>query len=194
MTFYALAGARKQLFTIDTRSGAVIRVLSDPYEDRSPNWSNDGRSLFFNSNRSGTGGCWKVGIADKVLTKVGHSLCWDNFESKNGRSLYFTATEPGLWRLDLTTGMETIVPTLATVRVERYITQTKDSFYFVDYEDPDNRIQRFDPSSGTKTIVGRLKGQPVQWEAGLSIALDEKSAIFTLEEEASSEIDALRQE
>lgn len=43
----------RDIFTVDPRSGAVVRVTTDPAEDSDPSWSPDGTRIAFTSTRDG---------------------------------------------------------------------------------------------------------------------------------------------
>ena len=193
IAFYALVGEHKQIFVVDVKTGSIARLITDNSEDRSPNWSSDGRSIYFNSNRDGVPGCWKDDLATKTVSKIATHLCWDNFESPDGKTLYFVTVQPGIWQVDLRSGAEKVVPHTENVRIERYIAAVKRGIYFVDYEDRTNKIYFLDTSSGQLRVVGSLDGQLAHWEHGMSISPDETHAIYTREDESLSEIDAIRQ-
>ncbi|MFN7988548.1 MAG: protein kinase [Thermoanaerobaculia bacterium] len=61
------ATSARDLYTVaadgsQSEPAAAVRLLSDPHVDWSPNWSGDGRSLFFASSRGGTMNLWRIDL------------------------------------------------------------------------------------------------------------------------------------
>ena len=193
ITFYALVGQHKQIFLVDVKTGESQQLITSKFEDRSPNWSANGKSLYFNSDRDGIPGCWGFDLANKALSKIAQRVCWDNFESPDGKILYFVTTEPGIWQVDLATMKETVVPSLQSARPKRYIAMTPHGIYFIDSEGSGNNLSFFDGSTRVTKVVAHIEGKLAPWEAGLSISPDGQRALFTLEDKSASEIDLLRQ-
>ena len=50
------------IYTLDLASQALTRITNDPAIDTEPQWSNDGRSLYFTSDRAGGPQIYRVGI------------------------------------------------------------------------------------------------------------------------------------
>ena len=50
------------IYVMDLASTALTRITDDPGIDTEPQWSNDGRSLYFTSDRAGGPQIYKVGI------------------------------------------------------------------------------------------------------------------------------------
>ena len=54
VVFYRGLDSNVDIWTMDTRRGALRRLTSDPGDDVMPVWSSDGARIIFSSNRSGT--------------------------------------------------------------------------------------------------------------------------------------------
>jgi eukaryotic-like serine/threonine-protein kinase len=69
VAFWGLVGDTpvRDLFTVaadgsQSEPAAAVRLLSDRHVDWSPNWSGDGRALFFASSRGGTMNLWRIAV------------------------------------------------------------------------------------------------------------------------------------
>jgi serine/threonine protein kinase len=57
---FVSAGKQEDLFVIRTDGTGQRQLTDDPYKDRYPYWSSDGRRIAFSSNRSGTFQIWTI--------------------------------------------------------------------------------------------------------------------------------------
>ena len=60
------------IWTIDAEGGSLRRLTSDPADDNQPTWSNDGRFVYFSSNRSGTEAIWRAAATGGSEVQVTH--------------------------------------------------------------------------------------------------------------------------
>jgi WD40-like Beta Propeller Repeat len=76
-----------------------------------PSWSQDGRSIYFGSNRSGDWQIWKQpaqGGSAVQVTKTKDAR--EAFESLDGKSVYYAKSNvPGIWKVPVSGGEETRV-------------------------------------------------------------------------------------
>jgi Tol biopolymer transport system component len=63
--------AQRDLWTISPNGGVPVQVTNDSYTDWNPVWSNDGRWLFFCSNRDGSMNIWQVRMNEALGTPQG---------------------------------------------------------------------------------------------------------------------------
>jgi serine/threonine protein kinase len=56
------SGGQRDIWTISADGGEPIAVTSDSFIDWNPVWSNDGKFLYFVSNRSGSMNLWRIAI------------------------------------------------------------------------------------------------------------------------------------
>ena len=68
------AGGQRDLFTIPAAGGPPVPVTQDPPLDWSPVWSNDGRFLYFSSERGGTMNLWRVAIDEMTGKTTGEPV------------------------------------------------------------------------------------------------------------------------
>jgi dipeptidyl aminopeptidase/acylaminoacyl peptidase len=60
MAFTAEQGGTRQLYVLSIRGGPAKKLTSDPVAVWDPQWSSDGKCIYFRSNRNGSDEVWKV--------------------------------------------------------------------------------------------------------------------------------------
>jgi len=95
-------GGQRDIFTIAAGGGDPVDVTSDEALDWSPQWSPDGRYLYFASNRGGTNNIWRVAIdetsgavrgAPEAITTGGSDLQGYLSIAADGRTIAFAAAQ-----------------------------------------------------------------------------------------------------
>jgi Tol biopolymer transport system component/DNA-binding winged helix-turn-helix (wHTH) protein len=147
-----------------------------------PNWSRDGKWLYFYSGHDGGGyQLWKIpmsgGSPVRVTTKGGVY----GIESRDGRFLYYAQYgECGIWKKPLDSGEEARLP----INVCEWYNWdlTRDGIYFLNLDVPPNgRVEFYDFAHGESTPILALD-KPVSLFGGLAVSPDGKSLIFGLNE------------
>jgi Tol biopolymer transport system component/DNA-binding winged helix-turn-helix (wHTH) protein len=105
-------GMPDEIMVAPADGGEGQRIVSEPGKiDNGPQWSFDGKSVIFSSNRSGHSSLWRVDI-DKPDTPmpVGDigAPAWSPAVSRRGYRLAYTRTTRSLsiWRMDLNRGSD----------------------------------------------------------------------------------------
>jgi Tol biopolymer transport system component len=96
------------IYVISTAGGRPRRLTSGPSSNVRPSWSQNGRSVYFGSNRSGDWQIWKQpaqgGTAVQVTKAKGAR---EAFESLDGRFVYYAKLDvPGIWKVLVAGGEE----------------------------------------------------------------------------------------
>jgi Tol biopolymer transport system component len=101
--------ANQEIFIISADGGKPRRLTSDPALDMVPNWSRDGRWIYFCSNRSGDWQVWKVPVEGGQAVQVTRQGGFEGFESVDGKFIYYSKLTPlpELWRVPVEGGEET---------------------------------------------------------------------------------------
>ena len=163
VAFIAVVGDVADLYVMPRNGGPPRRLTRDSAEDGSPDWSPDGRSLYFTSRRNGGPAVWRIdpfadGARPARVTeagiahfRIGGSGAW-LYHVRSGR--------PGLWRQALTadgsgvTGpLQRVVDGLSTVDWTNWGLAGNALFYV---ERPEGvrrgaRLKRMDLGSGAVT-------------------------------------------
>ena len=183
LAFESHPKAYTEIYIAEIDGGRPRMLTTFPGVDNGgPNWSRDGRWIYFNSNREhGVFQLWKVqldGGPPIQVTKKGGVF---GIESADRRFLYFAKFEtPGIWRMPLNGGEETRILDQPGGDVEWCNwALVKDGIYFLDWGSKSvgrkASIQFFDFTSQQKIPILTLDRDPSD---GLAISPDEKSILF----------------
>jgi Tol biopolymer transport system component/predicted Ser/Thr protein kinase len=170
--------------------GGTPRLLAD--DAYIPNWSRDGRWLYFASGRSGRVEAWKMPAAGGPATQVTRNGGAPAFESADGKYLYYDRDinrdinamgTVSLYRMPVEGGQEVeVVPRLqhrASVGV------TAKGVYFM----PDSRTIRFlDPGSGRVSTLATLEKEKEVTYGGLCVSPDDRFVVWAQDDRDTSEV------
>jgi Tol biopolymer transport system component/imidazolonepropionase-like amidohydrolase len=97
------------LWHSNLKTGATTKLTDDAAFDLAPNWSPDGKTIAFVSNRDGKGEIWTVTLADKTFKKLTESSLSPDSPvwSPDGKKIAYLRAAPNAVSvavLDLTTG------------------------------------------------------------------------------------------
>ncbi len=158
--------------------GKTRRLTINPADDESPSWSQDGKWIYFHSNRNGERRIWKMPAAGGEAIAVTNEGGSSPLESPDGRDVYFLRGEgdsQSLWKTPVDGGGKTI-QVLDSVYRGNYAV-VKDGIYFI----AQSREARFavhflDFSSGKTSQLATIP-KTVQW--GFSVSPDERRILYT---------------
>ncbi len=99
-----------EIYIVAADGGKPQRLTDSPAEDAVPNFSRDGKSIYFESDRTGRREIWNIpsigGLAVQVTKNGGYAVA----ESADGARLYYTKQNEGaLWQMPTTGGPESQV-------------------------------------------------------------------------------------
>jgi eukaryotic-like serine/threonine-protein kinase len=97
------------LYTANVEGGSPRRVTSDTSDEGLPTWSRDGPWIYFCSNRTGNEQLWKVRAEGGEAVQVTRHGGFTSFESADGKFLYYSKGPPGVWRVPVDGGEETLI-------------------------------------------------------------------------------------
>jgi Tol biopolymer transport system component/DNA-binding winged helix-turn-helix (wHTH) protein len=108
IAFDALEGAHPDIFVVPADGGTPRRITAIPGENAVPSWSQDGKFVYFASNRNGKFQIWKV-LGETGETPLHPAIQvtqgggFRAFESVDGKYLYYAKGrgKRGLWRRSL---------------------------------------------------------------------------------------------
>ena len=161
----------------------LSQVTSASSDDWVPRWSQDGRWIYFTSNRSGSWQIWKVaaggGEALQMTQQGGRAAS----ESPDGRYLYIARSDTaGIWRMPAEGGTATLV--LGQTRASDWGSWTvvDDGLYFIDRRAPHTGISFFHFDTATVTLEAPLPSASV-WNItwgmpSLTVSPDRKQVVF----------------
>ena len=89
--------AKADIWLIELSTGIFSRFTFDPHNDANPNWSPDGRSLTFRSNRNGPPGLFQKSVGSSELGLLFESEAgnYPKAWSREGHILFLSVTDKG---------------------------------------------------------------------------------------------------
>jgi Tol biopolymer transport system component len=164
------------IWTIDADGGSLRRLTSSPAAHNSPTWSQDGRFLYFSSDRAGTETIWRIPVAggpEEQVTHTGGGRCE---EAADGQTLYFqraTAGNSPLLAVSLAGGEERTV--IDCVPRFGYALGLAGIYHVGCGGDPSAKpLLLRDTATGRDRLLGTLE-RP---EEGLTVSADGKTILY----------------
>jgi Tol biopolymer transport system component/DNA-binding winged helix-turn-helix (wHTH) protein len=185
IAFDARPEGHADVFWIDaSRANSTARRVTEGESANSlaPVFSSDGREILFGSDRSGTWQIWKTSAEEKGPTEcVTRNGGYDARMSRDGRRLYFTKYDrSGLFRLDIASGEEALVPGTEKLADPSLWDVDLDvegnDVVFVALESMSLHLRRVNLASGESADLRPLDAQP---GGGLSIDRAHRRVLFT---------------
>ncbi len=165
---------------IRSDGGRPIRVAANIASNTTPNWSRDGKWIYFGSTRTGRSETWKVrpdGTSENQITTDGG---YSGVESPDGKYLY-CKTEPNvatpLWKKPMGGGAPSKV--IDSV-LGRLVTVTEKGIYF---RAPNLDFQFLDFANGKVRLVASLGNM-----VGAELSPDGRWALTTRPEVSSTNL------
>jgi Tol biopolymer transport system component/DNA-binding winged helix-turn-helix (wHTH) protein len=183
---------RGAVFVVDVPGTGVPRPLAQNNSDNLvPNWSRDGKWLYFASARTGMWQVWKAPVQGGPPVQVTTHGGFAAYPSMDGKTLYYSKgnmPSPEVWRVPVQGGIETRV---SSVRPEDWASwaPTDEGIYFVgkDHSDQAN-VMFFDFASSQVKKISKLDQLPF-W---LSSSPDGNSLFYEHLDQESSHIMLLK--
>lgn len=149
---------RGGVFIVDLAGGTPRPLAQDNSDNLVPNWSPDGKWVYFASNRTGIWQIWKMPVAGGPAVQVTVHGGFAAYPASDGRTLYYSKTnfpQTEVWQVSSGGGIETRI---SQVRSESWasLAPTDKGIYFIakdSHERPDVMYYDF-ASSAIKKIAG----------------------------------------
>jgi Tol biopolymer transport system component len=186
IAFNTRIGAKQDIFVVSANGGKPRRLTSDPSENVVAGWSNDGRWVYFTSNRSGQFQIWKAPAAGGEAVQVTRSGGYGPLESPDGRFVYY-AKEDGptsLWRVPVEGGEE--VQVLESLYFWGNFQVVEDGIYYIPaaHSATQHRVVFYRFADGKTLDVATA----VQNPAGLAVSPDRKVLLYAAAESRGSDL------
>jgi Tol biopolymer transport system component/predicted Ser/Thr protein kinase len=168
------------VYVIDAAGGQSRRITPYPSDEFIPNFSRDGKWIYFSSNRGGKFEIWRIPTAGGESVQVTDRGGNVAFESGDGKTLYYTksiglASVP-LFARSLAGGPERQV--LDSV-FGRAFFPVEDGIYYIERAGKDGArpLQFFDLTTGRSRVLTRIEGQ---LGSGFTVSPDRRTFLFTV--------------
>ncbi len=178
------------IFVVDVERRVPRRLTTATSDDVVPSWSNDGRWIYFASNRSGTRQVWKASAEGGPAVQVTQNGGFAAFESPDGQFVYYAKyTEPGIWRVPVEGGEETLVLDLLQPGLWGYWAVSEQGIYFLNAEaEPRPAIEFYRFATRRTTHVFVPEKDPFYGDPGLALSPDGRWILYAQVDQETSDI------
>lgn len=176
-------GNHAQIYVTDAEGRNMHAITEGEYENNVPNWSRDGKSIYFSSNRTGSMELWKQDLGSGVTVQVTQHGGFSAVESYDGQYLYYVKFfSPGIWRMPIGGGEEQRITNQPEAWFWAYWDITDTGLYFFDVAAvPKPEIKYYDFRTHQITPVLQTAGQARYWTPGISASRDGRTIFYPIQ-------------
>jgi eukaryotic-like serine/threonine-protein kinase len=178
IAFFSTQAGQREIYAIDVAKGKTRRLTISPTNDEEPSWSQDGKWIYFGSNRNGESQVWKMPAAGGEAVPVTNAVGTSPLESPDGKEVYFLKGEgdsQSLWKTPVD-GVGKTIQVLDSVYRANYAV-AKDGIYFIAQTREARLAVHFLSFSSGRTSQLATVPKTVQW--GFSVSPDERRILYT---------------
>jgi dipeptidyl aminopeptidase/acylaminoacyl peptidase len=158
------------IFTINANGTDLRQLTTDKAIENMPSWSANGEWIYFSSYKSAVSQIYRIPARGGEVVPVSLSRGREPIESSDGLSLYYTNSDR-LWRKDLRSGREAMIPELAEVPIGRYWDISGSTIYYISQQTGENPIVRtLNLTNRRAEQLSELPGSLARWVPGLDFA------------------------
>jgi Tol biopolymer transport system component/predicted Ser/Thr protein kinase len=178
------------IYVIDLEYRVPRRLTIESSSDVVPSWSNDGRWIYFASNRSGNWQVWKAPTEGGPAVQVTQNGGFAAFESPDGQFVYYAKfNEPGIWRVPVLGGEETLVLDLLQPGLWGYWAVVDEGIYFLNAEaEPRPAIEFYRFATRRATRVTVPEKDPDYGDPGMAVSPDGRWILYAQVDQETSDI------
>ncbi len=188
------ADENSDIFVVAIEGGAARRLTTDAGRDFLPEWSADGKWIYFNSNRTGAEQLWRTpadgsGTAEQI-TRHG---ALKPAPTPDGKWIYYSKdfNSAGLWRVSASGSAETtdeqVVAELVEAGFRHAWTLTKTGIFFVAQAAQD-KIKFYDFATHQIRVLTTTSQTSLLDASGLSASADGKTILYAQYDQNASSI------
>ena len=184
IAFECQNGGNDDICVVSSRGGAVRRITHHRARDTYPSWSNDGKWIYFTSNRSGSVQIWKAPAdrTDDAAVQVTNGGGYSAVESPDGRSVFFVhRPSAGVWRVPVSGGPETEVGEFRILGTPHNFVVRSEGIYYAASADPEQwfELELYRFATGKSESLCRIEKR---FGEGLSVSPDGRWLFFAADE------------
>jgi serine/threonine protein kinase/Tol biopolymer transport system component len=183
-------GEHARIFVISAEGGEPHPVTGGNWEDLMPNWSRDGKWIYFRSNRGGLWELWKAPSAGGPAVQVIRNDGFEAKEGKDGKWLYYSTLSGSIWRVPVGGGNGTLV---LNRKCRRYWDLTEQGICFIDLAaKPHPTINMYDIEEHRTTQIGTMDNVPPQTASGLTVSPDGQWILYPQVDQEAAQVMLLK--
>jgi Tol biopolymer transport system component len=190
IAFDTVSEGHPNIHIIDANGGVPRRLTTEQADNVVPSWSNDGRWIYFASNRTGRWEVWKVPAHGGQAVQVTKQGGFAAFESPDGQSVYYAKglNVAGLWRVPVNGGQETPVLEIPKAGYWGYWAMADKGIFVVNTTAGRHALEFFDFATRRSKHVADLGREPQLGEPGLAVSPDGHSILYAQRDHGNSDI------
>ena len=169
----------RELYVLHTSTRKVDRLTDDPAKDFQASWSQDGKTVYFLSDRSGRDEIWKMPAAGGTRTQVTRQGGAMAIESRDRRFLYYAkdvGSQHAIWRVPVDGGEEK--PIVDGLNNPLSFAVSADGLYLSVSTTPRNTsIDFFEFKTGNRRTVAKL--DKAAW-LGVAVSPDQQYLLYSV--------------
>lgn len=190
---------QSDIYLVDADGSNFSRFTQDPTNETAPNWSRDGKRLYFGSDRSGVTEIWRRPVAGGPATQIttgGGNL---PIESPDGGTLYYMRRSPaGILALPLIGSLPAQGRLIVALEPKCYgqwaVTPAGVYFLATDKTFPEPlRIKSIAHGTHQVKDIAPIPRQSLAIDGSFSVSPDDRFALFGLVDRAGSNLTLARQ-
>jgi Tol biopolymer transport system component/tRNA A-37 threonylcarbamoyl transferase component Bud32 len=191
IVFDSPASGNSDIWMVRSEGGPARQLTTEPSIDARPSFSRDGRWIYFRSDRSGAQQIWKMPSAApfRPAVQLTHNGGFDADEAPDGKLLYYTKPQGGLWNMPVEGGEGTLV--LEQVRSGLW-SLAENGIYYLDVaaRSPEGATPIVWLSSATHKLVqvGAVRKPIVAFTPDLSVTSDGRRIAWAQVDREESEL------
>jgi Tol biopolymer transport system component len=142
----------------DPSAAAVKTVEENWHQEERPSWSQDGKWIYYSSNRDQVQQIWRRQVAGGNALRVTSREARQAFESFDGQTVYFVPgnSKPGIWSVNVNGGKEEVLPGTESYMIRGHWAVGPAGIFFMGYENEPRTLMFYWFSTGAVTPVLQL--------------------------------------
>ena len=178
---------KSNIYLLNLKTGASNEIVTGGV---SPNFSRDGKWLYYSSHQNGNWEIWKIHLFDKEKIQVTSNGGYLADESFDGSHLYFSKVrQAGLWRQHIKSGGEEMVVANLEFADRFNWLVTREGIYYIRREANYRPVLYFlDFAKANSERIVNLDAGPHTRTFGLSLSPDRRQVLFSQANKLDSDI------
>ena len=177
--FSRATDGKPQIYLINADGSGLRQITRNPSNNILPDFSHDGRWIFFSSDRLGKYDIWRIAGLNEDPTRVTFSSGLNPVTSDDGRYLFYTRNEL-LRRIELRTGTDEAITELSHIKVSRHWALGGDHIYYATVKSQQQpAIYRLNLTTRKTELLFRIEDHFYLDVPGLSVSSDERRIAFS---------------
>lgn len=175
ISFTRYLDGKAAIFALHLETGEQRKLVQNNFNNSTPSWSRDGNWIYFSSDRTGESQIYKVPVSGGEPVQITKHGGIEPHEAMDGKFLVYVRKRqtPGLWRIDLTTGAETLLTDTHKAGYWSMWDVTQTGIFFGTNVGPSQSLIEFYPfATGRISTVAKLNSSFSAGSRGLSVSPD----------------------